>query len=519
MLARCATYVLDGIDARRVTVECDVRAGLPSFTIVGLSDTATRELRDTVRAAILNCGHQFPDSRVTVNVAPAWLRHASHPIALAVAVAVLRAAGEVSAEQRADVAVYGALKLDGTVAPHPGALAAAVAHRSSGAGGPLLHAGPPLPADLGPVASQRIWDLADIPSYLRHRTLAAVPVGPTGPRPDFADVRGRDAAIFALTVAAAGGHHVLLRGAPGAGATMLARRLVTILPELTEAEQLEVATIRDAVGLGRERERPFRAPHHTISVAGLVGGGSPPRPGEITLAHRGVLFLDELTEFRRATLEALRQPLADRSVAIVRGSRAYQFPAGFQLVAATAPCPCGSAGTDSCSCGSGSLARDLRRLSGSLLDRFAIVVDLPANVDVAAAAPGPSSAELRDQVLAARDRQAFRDPAAIDCRSSAPPSALGAASPASEAALERAAASGSLSPRGRLQVLQVARTVADLAGEDAIGADALHAALALRGLGAAPPDPRPGSVSPLGAARPTAPHRPSAGRRATPSPQ
>ena len=490
MLARCATYVLHGVEARRVTVECDVRPGLPSFTVVGLTDAANRELRETVRAGILNSGYRFPECRVTVNVAPASLRQPSPAISLAVAAAVLAAAGEIAADQVADVVVYGALALSGDIRPLPGVLATAAEHRSSGCQGMLLYAGAPLPQDLAPIPSQPVFHLKEIPGGDRNRHVSAAPVS-AAPQPDFAEIHGCEEAIFALTVAAAGGHHVLLRGGPGSGATMLARRLVSILPELTDGEQRQVATIRDAAGLGRERDRPFRAPHHTISTAGLVGGGSPVRPGEVTLAHHGVLYLDSLVDFPRSSLDALRAPLTDHGVSIVRGSRGYRFPARFQLVAAVSPCPCGYSKTDRCVCDAATLVRHRRRLAGSLLDHFAIFVDLPSAVDVAAAPPGPSSAQPRARVLAARERQAQRHAAPRECEVPAAPVTRrlpADLSAAAQAALERAYQTGSLSPRGRQQVLQVAQTIADLAGEASITATALQAALALRGnlAGAAP---------------------------------
>ena len=484
MLARCATYVLHGVEARRVTVECDVRPGLPSFTVIGLADAANRELRETVRAAILNSGYRFPERRVTVNIAPASLRQASPSIPLAVAMSVLAAAGDVFAAQVADIVVYGALTLSGEIRPLPGALAAAVEHRSGGCHGMLLYAGASLPQDLAPAPSRPVSHLKEIPGGDRNRHVCAVPPSPA-PRPDFADVRGCEEAIFALTVAAAGGHHVLLRGGPGAGATMLARRLVSILPELTDSEQREVATIRDAAGLGRDRDRPFRAPHHTISTAGLVGGGSPVRPGEVTLAHHGILYLDDLLEFPRSNLDALRAPLTDHAISIVRGERGYHFPARFQLLAAVSPCPCRHSRTDGCVCDAATLLRHRRRLAGPLLDHFAIFVDLPVVRDVAVAPPGPSSAELRDRVLAARERAAHRHAPAADPAGRSLPSDLPGAA---QAPLERAYQTGSLSPRGRRQVLHLARTIADLAGEPSVTAAAVEAALALRGTvaGAAP---------------------------------
>jgi magnesium chelatase family protein len=479
MLARCTTYALDGITAHRVTVECDVRPGLPSFTVLGLGDASVRELRDTVHAAIQNSGYPFPERRVTLNLAPSWLRCRSGSLPLAAALAVLAASGEIPAEHVADLAVYGALRLGGEVAPLPGTLAAAAAHRTSGCAGPLLYAGPALAQDLAPAGALVVEHLADIPSVpaCSGTTTAQPPEPARGAWPmDFSDLRGHQDAIFALTVAAAGGHHVLLRGAPGSGATMLARRLVTILPELTADQEREVATIRDAAGLGHHRARPFRAPHRTISPAGLVGGGSPVHPGEITLAHRGILFLSDLPDFSRPALEALRAPLDEESVVIVRGERASRFPSTVQLVATALPCPCGHDGTSLCVCDSQALARHHRRLSASLLDRFSIVVDLPAAVDTDAPT-APSSATLRDRVCAARDRRAVAR--------AAPPSTVGGLQPpltdAAWVAFHDALRAGSLGHRSGARVCAVAQTVALLAGEDVVTADSFATALALGG--------------------------------------
>jgi magnesium chelatase family protein len=490
MLARCTTYVLDGVTAHPVTVECDIRPGLPTFTLLGLPDVAARDLRETVRAAIQNSGHTFPQRRVTLNIAPAWLRRSAPSLPLAVAVAVLAAAGDIPADQVAGIAVYGGLTLGGEITPLAGTLAAAAAHPSSGCAGPLLYGGPALPRDLAPVSAAPVSHLSQLPAGpWAPGPQPAAPVR-AGWRADYADVRGHDDAIFALTVAAAGGHHVLLRGAEGSGALMLARRLVTILPELTLDQQREIATIRDAAGLGQDRDRPFRAPHPTISAAGLAGGGSPMRPGEATLAHRGVLLLSPLDEFPRSTLEALRAPLDDQTIAIVRGERAYRFPSSFQLVATASPCPCGHGPTGPCVCDAETLARYQRRLSSPLLDRFAIVIDLPSGRDLQGAAPGPSSADLRDRVTAARERRSLRDaaaPAGAPSADAITRSLLSLLSDVSQAAVERAYTTGSLSPRGRLQVLQVARTVADLAGEASITVETVNTALALRGHHAAPP--------------------------------
>jgi magnesium chelatase family protein len=483
MLARCTTYVLDGVEARRVVVECDVRPGLPSFSIVGLGDGAVRDLRETVRLGIFNSGYEFPQQRVTANIAPSSLRRLSPSVPLALALAVLAASGQIDAARVADMAVYGDLSISGEIRPTAGTLAAASAHRTSGGDSSFAYAGEPLPHDLTPSKSASVGQLAQIPSatFAQSPQVSVVSPQPARDAPDFSDVRGQDDAIFALTVAAAGGHHVLLRGSAGSGKTMLGRRLTSILPELNESEQREVATIRDAAGLEPDNGRPFRAPHYTISAAGLVGGGSPVRPGEVSLAHRGVMYVDELESFARAALDALRAPLEDQTITLVRGERAYRMPAAFQLVATSFPCSCGEAGTERCACDDETIARHQRRLSSPLLDRISIVIDLPANNRTHVATPGPSSSILRDRVLAARERRAFRDSSACASNTAAEDLAQATLSDRAQSALDDAYRSGSLSARGRARVLRVARTVADLAGDFAITDTSIEIALGLRG--------------------------------------
>jgi magnesium chelatase family protein len=420
VLASVITFALEGVASHEVVVEVDVRRGLSAFTLVGLPDRAVRESRERVRAALLNSGLDFPQKRITVNLAPAHVRKEGPSFDLAIAVGVLVASGQAPQEALTGSALCGELSLTGELRPVAGALAAALGARRCGHRTLLVpEPNAPEAALVEEIHALGIPTLARIADLLHERWSPppaeprAVPAPVERERLDLADVRGQADAKRGLEIAAAGGHNLLMIGPPGAGKTMLARRVPGILPPPSFEEALEITQMHSAAGIGNgrlARERPFRAPHHTISAQGLVGGGTRPRPGEITLAHRGVLFLDELPEFGRAAVDALRQPLEDGRVTIMRGQRALEFPANAMVVAACNRCPCARP-PDTCSCTSGELARYMRRLSGPLLDR----IDLVCHVEQASTRElvgepdaEEGSDEVRKRLLAARARQVER---------------------------------------------------------------------------------------------------------------
>ena len=489
MLAKALTCAVIGLEGAMVEVEVDISPGLPAFTIVGLPDAAVQEAKERVRAAVKNSGCVFPQRRLTVNLAPADLKKEGPAYDLPIAVALLMASEQVPTDQDAQV-FLGELSLDGSLRHTNGILPMVGFAAESGYRRIFV---PEVDApEAALVQGPEIFPVATLGQFVDHlrgdRPLAPyqAPAEIELPEPSFdadmRDVRGQEHVKRALEVAAAGGHNVLMAGPPGAGKTLLARCLPSILPRLTSAEALEVTRIYSVAGLLPTRmplvtQRPFRSPHHTVSHAGLVGGGRWPRPGEISLAHRGVLFLDELPEFGQHVLEVLRQPLEDGVVTISRAQGTVSFPAKFILVGAMNPCPCGYYGDHlrACTCSEAMVSRYQKRLSGPLLDRIDIHVEVPRveYEKLAGDRLGEPSATIRQRVEAAREvqRQRFQD-AKLTCNAEMGPAEVREhckiGSPA-QGLLRAATQQLHLSARGYHRVLKLARTISDLAGADEIG--------------------------------------------------
>ena len=499
MLHKVRSLGLQGISGYEVTAECDLAGGLPNFDIVGLPDAAVKEARERVRSAIKNNGFTFPVGRITVNLAPANLRKSGTVYDLPILVGILTA-GEQLIWQDPDCAFVGELSLSGTLRPVVGMLPMALAARAAGIQRLFV------PADSAPEATlaegltvypvENVKQLAD---HLWGRTMIE-PAPPWSgtledlPVPDFSEVRGQEQVKRALEIAAAGGHNVAMIGPPGSGKSMLARRLPSILPPMSRRESLETTQVHSVMGLtSKERplltSRPFRSPHHTISAVGMAGGGTPyPKPGEISLAHHGVLFLDELPEFHKDVLEVLRQPMEEGKISLVRAAASETYPSDFMLVCAMNPCKCGWYGHPSgrCRCSPASVRKYLGRLSGPLLDRIDLYAEVPALEfeELADRSPGEDSASIRERVLKARAVQTAR------FGSDGPPcnAAMGqeelkrfcALDEAGVAIMKGAYEHMGLTARSYDRILRVARTIADLDGDQQIAAHHLAEAIQYR---------------------------------------